>query len=369
MATSINIPALNNTIRTDIPAINAVIKALAKLDPSVLADLESGTKRIVEGSSGWEIQQYNGSSWVTLTQFNINAQQVDGFDASASVAANTIPVRNAEGNIPGNITGNAPTADKLNSTLTVNAGGTGATTAANARTNLGVPPTSHASTATTYGVSSATNYGHPMASSTAPKPLGTAAVGSETAKFARGDHVHPTTTATGSVLGMVKLSDSTTSTSAASAGIAASPKAVKAAYDLANKANTTANTANNAAKGKVDRGGDTMTGALNAPELHAKQPNVVKGTNPSSVQYAAYHFVDSTGNAGIANRLGTVEYSLQPNGKAQIIIGPYLFKDLTSYTGNLLTIGILSDGTAYTEASNLKVNGYLEIPGGRIWIA
>ena len=55
-------------------------------------------------------------------------------------------------------------------------------------------PTSHASTATTYGVSNASNYGHSMASSTSPQMNGTAAVGSETAKFARGDHVHPTDT-------------------------------------------------------------------------------------------------------------------------------------------------------------------------------
>ena len=55
-------------------------------------------------------------------------------------------------------------------------------------------PTSHASTATTYGMGTASNYGH------------------------------------------VKLSDSTASTSAASAGIAASPNAVKAAYDLASAA-------------------------------------------------------------------------------------------------------------------------------------
>ena len=55
----------------------------------------------------------------------------------------------------------------------------------------GKAPTSHASTATTYGASSATNYGHAMATSTTPKANGTAAVGSETAKFARGDHVHP----------------------------------------------------------------------------------------------------------------------------------------------------------------------------------
>ncbi len=64
---------------------------------------------------------------------------------------------------------------------------------------IGAPPTSHASTATTYGASSTTSYGHAMASSTTPKANGTAAVGSETAKFARGDHVHPLqTSVTGS---------------------------------------------------------------------------------------------------------------------------------------------------------------------------
>ena len=55
----------------------------------------------------------------------------------------------------------------------------------------GKAPTSHASTATTYGVSSASNYGHAKASGTTPKANGTAAVGSETSSFARGDHVHP----------------------------------------------------------------------------------------------------------------------------------------------------------------------------------
>ena len=55
-------------------------------------------------------------------------------------------------------------------------------------------PNNHASTATTYGVSDASKYGHSMASSTSPKMDGTAAVGSETSKFARGDHIHPTDT-------------------------------------------------------------------------------------------------------------------------------------------------------------------------------
>jgi hypothetical protein len=60
----------------------------------------------------------------------------------------------------------------------------------------GKAPNSHASTATTYGIGTSSNYGH------------------------------------------VKLSDAVDSTSAASSGIAASPAAVKAAYDLANTANT-----------------------------------------------------------------------------------------------------------------------------------
>lgn len=71
-----------------------------------------------------------------------------------------------------------------------------ANTAAN-----GKAPTSHASTATTYGAGTGSNYGH------------------------------------------VKLSDSTSTTSGASAGVAATPTAVKAAYDLANTANTAASNA------------------------------------------------------------------------------------------------------------------------------
>lgn len=58
--------------------------------------------------------------------------------------------------------------------------------------SAGKAPTSHASNTTTYGASSASNYGH------------------------------------------VRLSDSTSSTSSTSGGYAATPKAVKTAYDLAN---------------------------------------------------------------------------------------------------------------------------------------
>jgi len=52
-------------------------------------------------------------------------------------------------------------------------------------------PTSHASAATTYGVASASNYGHALAGATSPAANGTAAVGTDNGKFARDGHVHP----------------------------------------------------------------------------------------------------------------------------------------------------------------------------------
>lgn len=75
--------------------------------------------------------------------------------------------------------------------------------------NKSTVPTNHASTATTYGTGSSSNYGH------------------------------------------VKLSDSTSSTSGTSGGIAATPSAVKSAYDLANTANGTANTALSGVNGNL----------------------------------------------------------------------------------------------------------------------
>ena len=56
MATSITSPKLSNAIRTDVPAINAILKAIAKSDPSALTDLENGTKRLYQGTNGWEFQ-------------------------------------------------------------------------------------------------------------------------------------------------------------------------------------------------------------------------------------------------------------------------------------------------------------------------
>ena len=91
-------------------------------------------------------------------------------------------------------TANLPVITTTSGVLTTGSFGTAANTFCqgnDSRLSDARTPTAHASTATTYGVSSATNYGHAMASSTTPIVAGTAAVGSETAKFARGDHVHP----------------------------------------------------------------------------------------------------------------------------------------------------------------------------------
>ena len=102
-------------------------------------------------------------------------------------------------------------------------------------------PTSHASTATTYGKGTASNYGH------------------------------------------VRLSDSTSSTSAASAGIAASPKAVKAAYDLANAANTAAAESQTAAAAAAqDAAAAQATAAAAMPKVGGTFQGDISGATVSA---------------------------------------------------------------------------------------
>lgn len=141
MAGSANVPALGNKIVVDVPALNALIRQMIQAELSGVTDLPTRAKQMVEGANGWEIQQFNGSSWVRLADWNLNAQQVDGFSASQSAAANTIAVRNSSGKLAGDILGNAATATKaaaLSAVNPVGMGGTGGTTAAQARENLGI---------------------------------------------------------------------------------------------------------------------------------------------------------------------------------------------------------------------------------------
>lgn len=164
MANSWNGPQLGSPIRTDVPELQKKLIALLKQDPTSVAGIPSGAKRLINTSGvQWQVQQYNGSSWAAIGKLMHDVDKLDGYHAAITPAANTVAVRNADKKLEGDITGNAATASSaatLSETLPVSKGGTGATTSAAARTNLGVPPTSHASSGTAYGLATDTNYGH-----------------------------------------------------------------------------------------------------------------------------------------------------------------------------------------------------------------
>lgn len=227
-------PILSNPIAVDIPKLNEILDALSKANPTNVDGISTGAMRLYEVSSGkWQWQEYNGSSWAAVPFLQHNVDQLDGYHAAITPAANTVAVRNASGLLQDSITGNAATASSaatLSETLPVNKGGTGATTSEAARSNLGVPPTSHTSTATTYGVGNATQYGH------------------------------------------LKLSDATDSSSGVSGGVAATPAAAKAAKDAADAAMTKASTlATSSTPGIVKPGTGLQIGEEGALNVVAEQ--------------------------------------------------------------------------------------------------
>lgn len=173
MAGSWNWPKLINKIATDVPFIAEALKALLKRDPTSISDIPEGAKRLTEISAGkWQEQIYNGASWEPLGKLMHDVDTLDGYNAAITPQANTVAVRNKNGLLEDSITGNAASSDvagTLSQTLPVNKGGTGATTSAAARTNLGVPPTSHTSSSTTYGLATDTKYGHVRSDGTTTK--------------------------------------------------------------------------------------------------------------------------------------------------------------------------------------------------------
>lgn len=177
---SFNDPKLSNHIADDVPAIRQLLRSVATLDPATgNTDIPNGAKRLVETAQGYEFQSYNGTGWVALEKWNLDVQKVDGYSASTGTTAGTIPVRDSSGKIPGDISGNAATASKaaaLSATNPIATGGTGATTAEQARENLGTPPKSHASGSTEFGAGSSTQYGH-LKSHDSPDATLTAATG------------------------------------------------------------------------------------------------------------------------------------------------------------------------------------------------
>lgn len=134
--------ALANKIASDVPAIKTMLDALAKMDFTGITGIPANVKRIASVTGGVQIQKYASNAWATVGKLMHDVDTVDGKHAATGTTANTIPVRDASGKLPGDITGNATTASKASAladgyTVPLAKGGTGATTAAAARANLG----------------------------------------------------------------------------------------------------------------------------------------------------------------------------------------------------------------------------------------
>ena len=131
--------ALANKIASDVPAIKTMLDALAKMDFTGITGIPANVKRIASVTGGVQIQKYASNAWATVGKLMHDVDTVDGKHAATGTTANTIPVRDASGKLPGDITGNAATASKASAladgyTVPLAKGGTGATTA---RANLG----------------------------------------------------------------------------------------------------------------------------------------------------------------------------------------------------------------------------------------
>ena len=145
-----NIPALINKISEDVPAIKALLTALFKWTDADTTDVPVGAKRLQDVAGGKQMQEYSGSAWGNVGKLMHDVDMLDGKHASTAQTADTIPVRDANGTIPGNVSGNAATATTAyglagDFVVPVANGGTGATTEAGARASLGTDNASNIS--------------------------------------------------------------------------------------------------------------------------------------------------------------------------------------------------------------------------------
>lgn len=310
---SFNGPKLTNPIRTDVPDTQEVLVALVKQDPTSISDIPVGAKRMYEAGSGkWQWQLYNGTSWAPVPFLQHNVDQLDGYHAAITPAANTVAVRNASGLLEDSIAGNAATASSaatLSQTLPVNKGGTGATTSEAARANLGVPPTSHASTNTTHGVGNATQYGH------------------------------------------LKLSDVANSSSGVTGGVAATPAAVKAAKDAADAAQSSANNAQSSADAAMTKA-STLATASSAGIVKPGTGMTVDAAGVLNVTLNNTVTSTSTTQAATANAVKTA-YDKAVAAEAAIAnalpVGTLLPSFATSMSGYLLCNGAAVSRTTYAD--------------------
>lgn len=136
-------PAISNKIASDIDSIRELAKLIARLRGDLADNAPDGT--IIFNQTAMNFQMKNGTVWSALDdgtgKYAFNVDKLDGFHANAGIIANSIVVRDSKGVIPGNISGRAPNATQADELTTVNPiakGGTGASTAVQARANLGM---------------------------------------------------------------------------------------------------------------------------------------------------------------------------------------------------------------------------------------
>ena len=137
-----NNPALANKISDDVPAIKALLAALCKWTDTDTTDVPSGAKRLQEVTGGVQFQSYANSAWASVGKLIHDCDTLDGKHATSSATADTIPVRDSNGKLAGDVLGNAATATTASGladgyVVPVSKGGTGASSEAAARTNLG----------------------------------------------------------------------------------------------------------------------------------------------------------------------------------------------------------------------------------------
>ena len=126
---------------------------------------------------------------------------------------------------------------------------------------------------------------------------------------------HTTSKATNSVLGHVKLSDSTSSTSASTAGVAATPKAVKAAYDLANsntkKIGTTdiSGIGDGTVTGAIAENKDAIEDVTQRIQAVSKKQNFCKGSDRLLTDVLIIDFKNPTGESNSYGVIATEDAS------------------------------------------------------------
>lgn len=106
-----NKPALTSTYTNFVSEANSRDLDVAKgLDPARVTVTNPAQYMIRWSSGGGKWEVYNGTAWVELiAKYIINVDKLDGYDANTGTTANTIPVRDANGKVPGSITGDAAT--------------------------------------------------------------------------------------------------------------------------------------------------------------------------------------------------------------------------------------------------------------------